>query len=269
MPKAFRMGSASRRLLRATLPPVLIDALQKQRRRYYSTFAEAKAASSGTWQNEKLTQFRLEEALQNLPTLESSALPQGYALLLATVALMTLPKPRICDLGGGCGAWGYRLGKDTPHPFEYTVVEHEGLVAACGTHPFFSWAAWQNELPSECDVLVCSGTLQYLEQPYDLLRDALTRTQRHVVIARTSFSERDFVQVQVSTLQNNGHAPTRSTRDEPTQHTYYPHRTVRLSKILAIAEAAGFDVQLKLHPVANSIAPGAFDQDMVLTRRVT
>lgn len=268
MLRTFGVGPVGRRFLKAALPPVLLDVYRERKRRYYPSFADAAKASSGTWQSDTLTEFRIKEAVQNLPLLQSKDLPQGYALLLATTALVELPRPQICDLGGGCGAWGYLLRKDIARPFDYTVVEHEGLVAACDEHSFFSWASWQRDLPREYDVLVCSGTLQCLDQPYELLREALSRTRRHAIIARTTFSEKDFVQVQVSTLQHNGHYPNVPPGYEPSQHIYYPHRTVRLTEVLAIADAAGFDVQLKLHPAASSLAPGAFDQDMVLTRRV-
>lgn len=267
MSERQRFLAASRGLLKATLPPALVHVLKERRRSYYRNFAAAKEASSGTWESDALTRFRVEEAMQNLPMLPSKALPSGYCLLLATMALLDSPSPRICDVGGGCGAWGYRLAKDINRPFLYDVVEHEGLVTACNAQPFFSWGRWSKELPLEWDVLICSGTLQCLERPYDLLRATLKRTMRYALVARTTFSEKDYVQVQSSILLHNGHLGAVPPGYDPGTRIYYPHRTVRLTEVLDIADAEGFDVLFKLHPAPTALAPGAFEQDLVFARR--
>lgn len=262
-----RALQTGRRVLKASLPPVVLDTWKARRQHFYSSFEEAKAASTGAWHSDTLTRFRIEEAVQNLPQLSSNHLPSGYALLLATLALSRVDKALICDVGGGCGAWGYRLAKDSARPFDYAVVEHEGLVAACRALQFFSWGSWLTQLPDEYDVLVCSGTLQYLDSPYDFLRRALARARHHAIIARTTFCERDYVQVQVSPLRHHGHLAKVPPGYDPNQLIHCPHRTLRQSEVLAIAADVGFDVHLMLHPAPSELTPRAFEQDMVLTRR--
>lgn len=267
MPNTTRVVVAGRRLLKATLPPILFDALKERQRRYYSTFAQAQEASAGSWESNALTRFRIEEALQNLPLLQSRELPAGYSLLLASLAMVDTPTPHICDLGGGCGAWGYRLARDANRPFHYDVVEHPGLVAACNAEPFFSWGSWTTELPAAWDVLLCSGTLQCLANPYELLSAALRRTRQHAILTRTTMSEKDYVQVQVSSLQHNGHRAPVPQGYDPDQRVYYPHRTVRLSQVLSVAAAEGFELTLKLPRTPSALAPRAFEQDMLFTRK--
>jgi putative methyltransferase (TIGR04325 family) len=259
---------ALRSAVKANLPPVLVEALRERSRRYYPSFSSAREAASGDWQSDELTRFRIEEAIQNIPLLKSNELPPGYSLLLAAMSLTNVAAPRVCDLGGGCGAWGYRLRQDIERPFVYSVVEHEPFAAACNVQPFFSWGTWVSELPEECDVLVCSGTLQYLEHPSEVLRRALKCTKHLAIIARTTFCEKDYAQVQVAPLRHNGHRSNVPPGYDPNRAVYFPHRTVQHAEVLAVAAAEGFDVHLKTHTIPSALAPRAFEQDMVLTRRM-
>lgn len=97
-----------------------------------------------------------------------------------------------------------------------------------------------DEMPDEFDVFYSSGTLQYLGNPDEVWRKALSRTLRYAYLARNAFSRRKRFTVQTSRLFDNGAGPVpEGFEDMP---IFYPHQTLSEPTVIKIADKAGFDL---------------------------
>jgi putative methyltransferase (TIGR04325 family) len=212
--------------------------------RLFPTFAAA--AREGAYDSHLLTRFRLERARLNVPSISAAHLPPGYALLFAAAHLPVVGPVRVTDLGGACGEWGFALGRDARREIAYTVVENPALAAACAREPAFTWARFTAELPAECDVLVSSGTLQYLEEPYEVLAGAFATARVAVVLARNGFADRELFRVHRSRLGDNGFGAQVPAGFDLEAEVRYAHRTISLDRVLAVAAAGGWRCLLSL-----------------------
>ncbi len=193
------------------------------------------AARGGQYGDEILTRFRVERAKLNVHSTSAAHLPPGYLMLFAAAHMAPAPV-RIVDFGGACGEWGYALRRDSERDIDYVVVETPEMVERCSADPFFSWARFAVAMPDEMDVFVSSGALQYVEDPYAVLRHAFARATAAVVLARNSFSEPEIFRLHGSRLGDNGFGPALPEGFDGTARVSYPHRTVSLEKVKEAAK---------------------------------
>lgn len=83
-------------------------------------------------------------------------------------AFGTLPGPlKVLDVGGAGGHYYFPLAKHLPYPIEWTVLETEPMVRAFSALEA-SPIRYVTE-PTDADVILFSGSLQYLRDPYHSL----------------------------------------------------------------------------------------------------
>jgi putative methyltransferase (TIGR04325 family) len=240
------MGYGIAALARDLTPPLLVDALRRLRGpRTYRSFAEAASHSGGRYHSETLSRFRVERARLNLESLSALSLPPAYAFLLVAVHVARAGEPRIVDLGGSCGEWGYLLRAHARRPFRYQVVEEAGLARRCSADPAFDWATWSEEMPADVDIFVCSGTLQYLPDPYGTARAAFAAAREFVVLGRNSFCEAPLFRVQRTRLKDNGSGDVLPEGFDAEAEVAYPHQVVSLLRIVDLAARAGWRLKLQ------------------------
>lgn len=186
------MVSATKQLVADLLPPLVLRGLRLLRSRRsdqarnsrflefegdYKTFAEAKAHSVG-YENKIVG----ERYAKNLFSLASNTEPREIdsrfqqvhsALLYVVDRLSADGMISVLDVGGGNGAYGFTMRQlSRHHQFNWTVLEARHVAEACkgvtDTVQFISeWDA-----VTKNDVTLISGTLQYLESPYEILMQA-------------------------------------------------------------------------------------------------
>jgi putative methyltransferase (TIGR04325 family) len=257
-----------RSVLKQLLPPALVGAFRKAREKSYPSFAEAARNSPESYDSEELTRFRVAKAKLNIQQLSAEALPSGYSLLLAAVAMSESAEPQICDFGGACGEWGHCAQKDTQgkRP-RVTVVETASLVRACAADSSFTWAEWSQEIPQAFDIFLASGSLPYVEDPYRVLADAFARAKEFVIITRTTFAEQEHFRVSVTPLKNNGFGKVIPSGFDAGALVYYPERTLSLTRVRQLAREHGFEVKLQLEPQAGRTGQAdAFERDLLFAR---
>ena len=110
---------------------------------------------------------------------------------------------RVLDFGGGGGDYFYQFQKFVPNiDFDWTVVETPALAEAMqdlygGDTQKIRWVDSLEMAEDQYDFVLCSGVLQYLEKPFELLED-LVKKSECVIINRIPIidSPDHFVAVQ-------------------------------------------------------------------------
>jgi putative methyltransferase (TIGR04325 family) len=236
------MTPRSRRVVLLERLKAAMGRLRNAPERTYRSFAEA--ARAGGYDADLLTRFRVERAKLNMNAISAEHLPPGYLMLYAAAHILP-GRVRVTDFGGACGEWGYALERDARRQIDYVVVENASLVRSCSADPFFAWARFVSTPPDETDVFVTSGALQYVEDPYGVLRHAFSRATTAVILARNSFSESDVFRVHTSRLGDNGFGPVVPDGFDRDARVSYPHRTVSMSRVIGLATGwrCVFDVE--------------------------
>lgn len=223
-----------KRLIRAILPTPIRAAVSQWRKRekVYWSWSRAGAAAQGDYSGRDLTAFRVERSRAILGKEELFVEPPSELLLA-----MNFATGRFVDFGGSAGEVCAVLQRQFP-TWSFAVIETKAMASASQIlRPSISFL---DEMPDEFDVFYSSGTLQYLANPEELWRTALSRTRRHAYLARNAFSKRKRFTVQTSRLFDNGAGPVpEGFEDMP---IFYPHQTLSESKLIKIAAKAGFDL---------------------------
>lgn len=222
-----------KRLIKAVIPQSALSAAYQwhMRERRHKSWERA-AAAAPAYADGDLTAFRIARSRQILGQEQSYVQPPDELL-----SVMDSISGRFVDFGGATGEMCSVLQRRIPL-WSFTVVETKAIAeAARGLRPAISYV---DQMPEEFDVFYSSGTLQYLDEPEQLWRDALSRTAKHAYLARNSFSDRKIFSVQYSRLFDNGAGPIppgyRNVR------TRYPRQTLSEATITGIAAEMGFEL---------------------------
>lgn len=181
----------------------------------YASFAEARASSNGYEESVILERTRaaLHKVLRGEAAYERDAvtfdqleLPLPLLGLLNRVATEHQGCLSVLDFGGSLGSTYYQCRSALNHlpGLEWSIVELPAHVA-CGQREFANeqlkfypaiQACRQERRPS---VLLLSGVLQYLPEPWSFLREAATHGFDWIILDRTPFidPEKDRLTVEV------------------------------------------------------------------------
>ena len=109
---------------------------------------------------------------------------QVHSALAAVMDRLGKSRLSVLDVGGGNGNNYAACTKLSPSaPYDWTVFETESMCAACtGRLPAVAWTSTVPE--ASFDVVLISGTLQYLPEPYAALQD-LARKAPWLILHRT------------------------------------------------------------------------------------
>lgn len=203
----------------------------------YVTWEDAAATAAGAYSDTLVNQFRAARTALNL---KLGWLPDILETPLAWLS-MVFPGPlAITDLGGATGEIGLALTQFRPD-ITYTVVENPTLVSIMVPQGAVRFA---REMPAKCDIFYTSGTLQYLQEPYQVFEEAAKSAYLGLALARNCFADREIISVQESRLHDNGAGGL--PEGFPNNRIAYPHRTISEPMIGAIAAACGFKLVSRL-----------------------
>jgi putative methyltransferase (TIGR04325 family) len=223
----------------ALTPPFLLrSALALRERvtvRRFDSWAEASAVQ-GNYNDDVINRFRQERSALN----GGRAVRLDKGLLYAVAAAMG-GKVSITDYGGATGDFGRAL-LDAMPDISYCVVENPVLVKLMPLSA--GGVTFSNEMPNECDVFFTSSTLQYLPNPYEVLERGFDSARRAIVLERNTFSNREVIRLQRSSLFANGAGKIPpGYKDVPIT---YPHRTIIEQRIHEIAARHGAHLVARL-----------------------
>jgi putative methyltransferase (TIGR04325 family) len=240
--------------MKAWLPPALHDVLVGKRGKPSPTW-DAARARAGVYEADLVNRFRVERS-----RLRSADGTMLRGSVLGLVARLFPSRPLVVtDFGGATGDLGLEFLDAFPGS-TYHVVENGTLVAMMRDA---SEVNFTTEVPGSCDIFFTSGTLQYVDEPMEVLRRGFDSASSAVILTRNSFSETEKFRVQQSWLFENGTGPI--PEGFANRRISYPHRTIRESEVLAIAGSADWECVARLEETGSS--RGAYAKQLVFLRK--
>jgi putative methyltransferase (TIGR04325 family) len=200
----------------------------------YPSWEEA-CHAAGSYDNPNFNAFGVERSANRQA--DGSAL---RSCLLYSIAIAAAPAREVIDFGGATGDIGIEFIREFPNSV-YTVVESPSMVSIMRGKGV---VRYQTELPPDCDIFFTSGTLQYVDSPFDVLSKAFSSARRAVVLVRNSFSYEEIFRVQRSALFQNGNGPIPPGYENV--EIAYPHRTINENRVTELAIKHGFKCVARL-----------------------
>lgn len=179
------------RSLAQLLPPVLVQGVSRVLHRTsfagdYASFDEARADSIGYEAPEIAQAFSSADV--SVSTTIAPPIQQTLAAL--AVAIVGRPNLSVLDVGGANGFYYYAL---RPYlPLSWTILETPAMVRACSGRDIRYIEVLDQ---THYDVVLMSGVLQYMPEPYRELTRLTTRSD-FLLINRLPLIERERLTVQ-------------------------------------------------------------------------
>lgn len=213
------MNQKTKRLLKEWAPSGLLRILKAQKgitwSGDYGSWAEALAASAGYEDSSILRKVR--EAALKVKSGEAAYERDSVLFyekdyrwpvlaILLKVAALKGNRLRVLDVGGSLGSSYFQHRDFLNHLFEicWSIVEQKTFVSCGKTYFETKELSFYEDLDSgfaenPIDVVLLSGVLPYVENPYDLLGKVFSYQVPHIIIDRTPFllaGNRDRLTVQ-------------------------------------------------------------------------
>jgi putative methyltransferase (TIGR04325 family) len=247
--------------LKDFIPPILLNAMRRARKRgskLYPSYREAAlACSKYGYEQEALIHVicektkRYRDLLKTQQPLEIDAAnvrtPLGLSLALKSNEL------RVIDFGGACGSHYFvakALLRDQVK-LQWYVVETSGM-AGKGKElendelRFFNNLSVARTEIGQVDLVHSSGTLQYVSDPYETLKDLVDCKAQYVFLTRLGLTigERDLISVQESRFSENGPGVLPDGMiDGIARYPIFVARKSRVEEILA----ARYEIRIQFH----------------------
>ena len=209
-----------KQFIKSLIPPILLNILQKYKNKKYgwkgnySTWQQAKRDSTG-YDTDKILQavknsllsVKNGEAVYERDSVLFDEIQYSWPLLSGV--LLTSVKSgavKVLDFGGSLGSTYYQNKKflDQIDDVSWSIVEQANFVDA-GKVSFederlkFFYSVDECVKQESPNVLLLSGVLQYIEEPYALLDEIVTHNFEYILIDRTPFNMKpeDAIKLQV------------------------------------------------------------------------
>jgi putative methyltransferase (TIGR04325 family) len=204
-------------LMNALIPPIFHSILKKKKKRYagdYPSWNQALLDSTGydsdiivTKVKDALLKVKRGEAVYERDSVLFDQIQYSFPVLcgLLRAALEGDGELNVLDFGGSLGSSYYQnkgflaVCKD----FRWNIIEQEKFVRI--GREFFQddqlkfYFSLKECMDSEFpNVVLLSGVLQFIEKPYDLLREIISYRIKYVIIDRTPVAggEKDYLTIQ-------------------------------------------------------------------------
>jgi putative methyltransferase (TIGR04325 family) len=230
-----------------------LDSLIYRRLMPVKTYPTWEAAESAAGQNNyagsALNEFRVARRRGVVRETVSSAL-----------ASITRDGFRITDFGGSTGDLGDLMIETNPS-ITYTVVENPTMVDLMRRQE--TKVIFETAIPNECDVFFTSGTIHYLGNPYEILREGFRSVKRYAVVVRNNFADVERFTIHRSRLFDNGSGPLPSGFENSVVRC--PMRTIQEGKVHQVA----LDCGLALHQSRDDpefTYKGGYSKDLIFKR---
>ena len=232
----------------------------------FTSFQETKdfcnSVTKDSYANKDLNNYRLQRFKLNFENLHTIPQPSFKTLIESVSFYLNHYKtfPKILDLGGGYGdgfLYLRNIFKDTD--INYSIIEQKEVVELSKNIDFKCKSNhninFYNSInlaleKNDYDLLFSSGTIQYLENPYNILDRINSTNLKMIGLTRNSFSKNTKYISQMSDLSSNaaGIVP----QNFKNHILVYPHTTIEEEKLLNTLK------KFKISFANSSIEPGIF-----------
>jgi putative methyltransferase (TIGR04325 family) len=207
-----------KQVFKVVVPPVVMDLWKRQRRRFYGDFSswqEARSQSAGYDADNIIERVRasLLAVKQGRAVYERDSVlfdevlhPWPVLAQLLRCACLHDCSLNVADFGGSLGTHYFQCREflSPLRSIRWNVIEQEKMVL-CGREEFESEELFFYSSIRECfeetkpNVVLISGSLQYVQEPYRVLEQLYETGSTHLIIDRTGFIPglRDRLVIQV------------------------------------------------------------------------
>lgn len=215
------MNQIITKIIREITPPILVRLYRNSSRKKvfsgnYKTWDDARKQSIGYESDtilnkvkDALLKVKNGEAVYERDSVLFDKVRYSWPLLawLLWVASREGNRLRLVDFGGSLGSTYFQNRGLMAHLIElnWNIVEQATFVE-CGKHYFEDeHLKFYNRL-DECmkaqrsDIILLSSVIQYLEKPYDLLKEIIEQRFKYILIDRTSFLHEGDDRITVQTV---------------------------------------------------------------------
>ncbi|MBW4487535.1 MAG: methyltransferase, TIGR04325 family [Trichocoleus desertorum ATA4-8-CV12] len=197
-------------ILKELIPPVILEAYRSRNRAYsfsgnYKSWADARENSSGydsdlilSKVKTSLLQVKEGRAAYERDSVVFNKLDYSFPLLagLLSIAIENNNCLSVLDYGGSLGSSYYQNKRFLLKlkEFQWSIVEQKNFVS-CGKELFEDeYLNFFNDIQScaqsrNPNVILLSSVLQYLENPYGVLRELIDQNIEYIIVDRTPFIE--------------------------------------------------------------------------------
>lgn len=204
------------------IPPILNGVIRKiwKKERLYASYEEALALCNDAYENSGLVQVVYEKTRRYRDRLATES-----PLVLDTVSINTYSgfnlvntnsELNVIDYGGACGAHYFLIRRlfNTQIRFRWHVVETPAMADA-GKNlendelKFFDNLESAVSEMNDIDILFSSGALQYVAEPYEVLKSFINTKAKNIFLNRLSLTslDKEIIMIQKSLLSKNGPGP--------------------------------------------------------------
>jgi putative methyltransferase (TIGR04325 family) len=244
-----------KRAIKFLLPPIIFAVVDRSRELRFSTWSQA-CAHADSYNADLVNRFRSQ---RHNPNAVNAGAMRGNVLSLVLLALQD-QSLAITDYGGATGDIGQAFLHAYPSG-RYTIVENPTMVSLMEGK---TQVEYTTEMPKQCDVFFTSSTLQYLDDPMKVLESGLRSARLAAILTRNSFSETETFRVQKSNLFDNGMGPIPPGYENI--QISYPHRTIRESAVLDLADKLGFRCVSRLEETSGAQSE-SYGKQLVFLRK--
>jgi putative methyltransferase (TIGR04325 family) len=195
--------------LKCIVPPIVLNiyrnlSLQAAFYGNYKTWDEARNISAGydsevilTKVKDAIHKVKIGEAVYERDSVFFDKVEYSWPLLAGLLWIASLEgnKLNLVDFGGSLGSSYFQNKKFLMHlqELKWNIVEQTQFVE-CGKHYFEDeflkfYFNLSDCLKEQCpDAILLSSVIQYLEKPFDLVREIISKRFKYIIFDRTAFT---------------------------------------------------------------------------------
>mgnify|MGYP006082123117 CR=1 FL=1 len=224
---------------------ILLKKYQKKFKTYKELEKFCNQINQNNYSNIDLNNYRLKRFLSSFDKIPNQ-FQSSFKLLLEAVSFYIYDFkefPKILDIGGVYGeGFLYLRGIYKNATINYSIVENNKVVELSKIIDFknkynqkinFYETLEQALNENEYDIIFSSGTLQYLENPYELLEKLNNSNSKLIALTRNAFHLNEEMISQMSYLYSNGSGEI-ITQKYKNKVLVYPHKTLIEKKLINI-----------------------------------
>ena len=256
------------------VPPIVSDLVRRLRTRekLYASFHAARAACCDAYEDDSLVSVVYEKILRYK---ESIFRQQPFVCdtastrtLIAVCLAARHDTVSVVDFGGACGTHYFVAKRILAshmnlkwHVVETSKMAARGRALEDGNLRFFDDLAVATEGLERVDLLLSSGALQYVPDPYRVLNAFVAARAEHIFLTRLGLSTtgQDVVTIQRSMLSSNGPGPLPPGMCDG--HAQYPITFLRKEKVEQ-ALAAAYSIEIQFDEDRHAYRVGDLSIDM-------
>jgi len=254
--------------IKSLIPPILITLLQKiMNRKYgwkgdYRSWKDAKKTSTG-YDNDTILQkvrasllkVKNSEAIYERDSVIFDEIQYSWPLLSGLMLAATKTDGlRVIDFGGSLGSTYYQNKNflDKLSNVSWNIVEQKHFVDVGKMdfederlHFYYDVKTCKEE--QNPNILVLSGVLQYIEEPYNILDDILKYDFEYVLIDRTPFSTQNKNKIKLQIVPPNIYRASYPCHffDQESFEKYFINKQYHLIEIFDALDGSDSDYRFK------------------------